>query len=309
MKKSFWILGLMMAGIISLTGLTGCKDKDLESRTMYGFTVQNWRAKLARFPTEDSYAFDEQKKIATVADGITRDFSDGTNVTSGISSLIKSWEGKYPLFAKDASEISTNAYMKTKSLFITNERLNIYQFKARLNLTDYLAKDFAGCTASGIFEENGFLNWQFIADSGIAIFRGEDLEFKTSNEGPNSKGSIDKDILEKYGLTFNDQEGRRIIRSQYRNNPSNPLAYGALTGEKAAERYIRSGKESLQNGNYVLLFTDGVGDIIFLKDGTGREAVNSSFVNTMLEDNPSSLRNFCQKRVSREGSLVVWKVD
>src|SRR3989344_4332387 len=38
-----------------------------------GFTVKNWKLRLARIPIEDSYRFDEKKGIAVVADGVTRD--------------------------------------------------------------------------------------------------------------------------------------------------------------------------------------------------------------------------------------------
>ena len=73
--------------------------------------------------------------------------------------------------------------------------IGYYNFDVGLISTDYLGSDLAGCTFAGVFEEDGKLYTLFIADSGIAIAGEEgEVRFKTPDEGPNSKGSIDEDI-------------------------------------------------------------------------------------------------------------------
>ena len=272
----------------------------------YGFTVRNWNMKLAGFPSEDSYAFyslfDTRKQIACVADGVTRDFTDGSVVKRDLESLIKCRTGEYPKHAQRASQICVEDFMKTKSLIGANEEIRNYNFKI-FNEIDYLGNDFAGCTAAGFVEEERILNYEFICDSGLAIFgKNGDLKFKTSSEGPNSKGSIDEEVKRKYNSSFNEQKGRAIIRSKYRNNPEEPFAYGVLTGEKNAENYIRKGKEKLNEGDRVLLYTDGVEEIIF-----NHNEPKGDFAKLLKENDYNSIKNYCKKRDSTEGTLIVYQ--
>lgn len=268
---------------------------------IYGFTVRNWKLNLAGFPQEDSYKiFNGKRKIICVADGVTRDFVDGSVVTKDLEGLLKSLTGKYPKHAQKASQICVKNFILTKSLESANKTIGGYNSKTFENI-DYLGNDFAGCTAAGIVEEEGILGYQFIADSGIAILDSNGhLKFRTPNEGPNSKGSIDESVRKKYNSCFNEQKGRVIIRSQYRNNQKEPLAYGVLTGEKTAENYIRKGQENFNEGDIVLVYTDGIGDILFPQN----EEIDSKFVYSLLTGNS---RSFCQKRISTEGTLVVYQ--
>ncbi len=279
---------------------------DMRQSNPYGFTFRNWKAKLAGFPQEDSYARGssavKQKDIACVADGVTRDFIDGSVVTKNLGGLLKFWTGKYPKYAQRASQICVKNFMNTESLIEANKAIADYNSKTFENI-DYLGNDFAGCTAAGIVEEEGILDYQFIADSGIAIFeKNGDLKFKTPCEGPNSEGSIDEEVRRKYNSGFNELKGRAIIRSKYRNNPEEPLAYGVLTGEKNAENYIRKGTEKINEKDFVLLYTDGVEEIIF----KGNEP-NGDFAKLLKENNYDSIENFCKERVATEGTLIVYQ--
>lgn len=271
---------------------------------IYGFTVRNWKLNLAGFPQEDSYKiFNGKRKIACVADGVTRDFVDGNVVTKDLEGILKFWTGKYPKHAQKVSQICVKNFILTKSLEEANKSIERYNSKTFKEI-DYLGNDFVGCTAAGFVEEEGILDYQFIADSGLAIFgKNGDLKFKTPNEGPNSKGSIDEAVKQKYNSNFDEKKGRAMIRSQYRNNPNEPLAYGVLTGEKTAENYIRKGREFLREGDNVLLYTDGVGEIIFEKG----EELNGNFVNFLTNKDSFLLKKLCQKRVSTEGTLVVYQ--
>ncbi len=315
---------------------------------MYGFTVQNRKAELAGFPKEDSFAYDKKRKVACVADGITRDFLDGSVVTRDLKGLIRVLTGKYPKYAQKASQICVKNFLETKSLEESNKAIGNYN-SSTFKEIDYLARDFAGCTAAGFWEEDEFLHWQFICDSGIAVVDSKGiLRFRTSDEGPHSKEKNPhlEMILKQHG-GFNNQKGRRIIRSQYRNNPEEEFAYGALTGEETAIPYIRKGiysptytpfytypapkSERLREGDYVLAFTDGIADIIFNKnprvvsrcelaprlniDGVPVPPnepliippLNEDFFHYLSQGGLSELKKFCKERVRSEGTLIVYK--
>ncbi len=273
---------------------------------MYGFTVQNRKAELASFPKEDSFAYDEKRKIACVADGITRDFTDGSVVTRNLRGLIKVLTGKYPKYAQKASQFCVENFLETKSLEESNKAIGNYNSDT-FREVDYIAHDLAGCTAAGFWEEDGFLNWQFICDSGIAILDNNgNLKFRTPDEGPHFKEKLLhlEQVLSQHG-GFNNPEGRRIIRSQYRNNPEKGFAYGALTGEENALPYIKKGKEKLNDGDYVLAFTDGIGDLLFTKDEEDME-IKKEYGYKVITKDFSSLIRLCKKNVSTEGTLIVY---
>lgn len=297
MKK---IASLILPAILSV--FIGCNGNMTAPKEIYGFTVENWKARLAGFPKEDSYAFNEREKIACVADQITRDFIDNTNVTSSLSGLVKAWAGKYPHY--HSADIFAEVYLGTKSFEKANDAIGEYNQEQGLIPPDYLARDLAGCTAAGIFLEGDILNWQFICDSGIAVLNKNGiLKFKTPDEGPHSKEKNPylEEILRQHG-GFDSPQGRILIRSKFRNNPQEPFAYGALTGEETALSYVREGKEVLDKGDFVLLYTDGVGELIF-QNGK----INQNFVSLLKTNNYSVIKHFFQKRVSSEGTLVVYK--
>lgn len=292
---------------------------------MYGFTVQNPKIRaleivinlthLGQKTTfrEDSFVYDEQRKIACVADGVTRDFLDGSVVSHDLNGMMKFLNEEYPnpSPAREAADICTKTFLETMSLNEANKRIWYYNLKNNLTETDYLAKDLAGCTAAGFLEDNGIINYSFIADSRIAIINNKrNLRFKTPDEGPHSEGKrlyLESRVQENGG--WNNSQARIDIRRDYRNNPNNNyFSFGVLTGEKNAERYIETGMQPIRLGDYVLAFTDGITDIAFNRKN-GIEVLNQDFYNVLNQDNPSALKRFCQKRVHAEGTLVVYKVE
>lgn len=160
---------------------------------------------------------------------------------------------------------------------------------------DYLENDFWACVAAGAVLEKGILSYGFIADCGIAVFDDDRLTFRTPNEGPNSKGSIDDDVLRKYQTTFAFPEGRKIIRSLYRNNPAEPLAYGALTGEESALQYVRTGQvEAKSLRDTIVVYTDGLEEAV----------VSQEFSEILKCRDHRFLERYCKKKVKTEGTLV-----
>jgi len=213
------------------------------------FTKHNPNYKEFNRPKEDSFKYYSGKNriIVAIADGITRDLING----------------KYPnpSPAKKAADIFCKSFLEKQDFEYCNK--NIAELNKSLKV-DYLENDFAACVAVGGIIENNKLKYGFITDCGVSIFdeKGK-LRFGTENEGPNSKGSIGEDVRKKYNSSFQEDKGRRIIRSKYRNNLSEPLAYGALTGEKVAMNYVRTGEQKVMKGDYIIFYSDGFYPILF----------------------------------------------
>jgi len=287
---------------------------------MQGLNVQNW--KDLRWP-EDSYQYDEKKGLMAVADGITRDPKNlfilpNRNNLAGMMKFFWNYPGSKLKFwkrekspAKIAADKFCTAFMSAMQTFDKKDARAVrYSFeKANEEIKilneehnpepDYLENDYWGCVAAGcaLRQEEGqkILSYGFIADCGIAVFNeGNGRKFMTPNEGPNSKGSIDADIKSKYKTGFKFPEGRKIIRSEYRNNPIQPLAYGALTGEENVMRYVRTGEIEIKKRDILIIHTDGLEEIV--KSRELSEAIDLGYLNSM--------RIYCKQNVKSEGTMV-----
>lgn len=295
------------------------------SLMIQGITLKNWKD-LRWF--EDSYEYDEKEGLMAVADGITRDPKNmpilpNRKDLAGMIKFFWNYPGsKLKFWKKEISPARMAAdefcrsfiyYMKEfekkdakavrDSFEKANEEIKILNEEYN-PVVDYLENDYWGCVAAGcaLRHENGqkVLSYGFIADCGISVFDANgNKKFQTLNEGPNSKGSINRDIKEKYGAEFRFPEGRRIIRNLYRNNPEEPLAYGALTGEKSAMKYVRTGELEIERGDKIIVFTDGLEDIVNHEDFP--DSIELGYFNSMI--------NFCRKNIRKEGTLVYLAKD
>lgn len=272
---------------------------------MKGFTIHN----IPERPLEDFYLIDKNKRVISVADGVTRDWDE---------TLRKDMISQYP--NPSPAEISAKlfciefqSYLSNKEQVSEREIRNAFE-KAnkkigewnRLNNPnpDYALKDLAGCVASGIVESEDIVYYGFLTDCGVAVFdKNGDLRFRTENQGPSK---FDEYIWRDERLQnqqWTNPEVRRIIRRDYRNNPKENHSFGVLTGEESALNYVRTGSIKLQNGDYVLVYSDGVENIIF--DDKGKP--NNYFKELLRKDDFEGLERLCKQKVKTEGTLVILK--
>lgn len=296
----------------------------------FGFTVENWKSKAARSillgkskPIEDFFEISRRGRFVSIADGVTRDPRNMPLLPSmkdipGMINFLKNYpnpssafqrakefceyfnlylaadEMQDPYFPKPQSVY--NAFCSINKLFLSSNES--YKKSNGIKDFDYLEHDIPGCTAVGVVEDNGVLFYGYIADCGLAVFdKKGNIQFKTENQGPNSRGSIDRDVKIRYGTDFAHPEGRKIIRSQYRNNPSNPLSYGVLTGEPKAMEYLAQGSCIFNEGDLGIVYSDGLEDVVNSVDFADKIRKN--------QIDCSSLRNFCARMVKTEGTMVV----
>lgn len=287
-----------------------------------GFTVKNWKSLK---PIEDAYSISNDGRTIAVADKITRDprrtpmlqFPKHKLDILGYLGAVRFF-ANYPESGNDVSGLAcslfTTRHWKDASCEEVRDeveqinsaigRLNEYTKKVNhWGKFDYLEHDIPGCVAAGAVENDGKVIYFYIADCGIAVYdKFGNIKFRTKNEGPNSRGSIDYDVAKKFKTGFNFPKGRKIIRENYRNKPDNPLSYGALTGEKEAMSYVRTGETSVQEGEVLMGYSDGLEDMIenrefrkILFEGIGRKDFG------VMKDR---LRRFCRSKVRSEGTLV-----
>lgn len=242
-------------------------------------TKKNPKFERFNYPQEDSFAYKLDHENIAVADGITRDpigMKERPDDEEGLIEVSKKYPRPSPakiaadLFCKSflgyAKKNKLNGEIIAEAFSYANNKIKQLNSKKNKN-PNYLENDFWACVASaGIIKDN-ILYYGFIADCGVVIFNKDgNLKLRTENQGPNSRGSIDKDIRKKYDTSFKFQKGRRIIRSLYRNAMTNPLSYGALTGERTALGFIRTGSLRLEKGDYIGFYSDGMNSILDSKE-------------------------------------------
>jgi len=222
-------------------------------------------------PPEDSMLADG--KTFCVADGITRDPISPKNFTNlSIEDLLKKYPN--PSGARLAADIFCKSFVKhlknKKTISIKTIR-NAFIFgnkkiaeinKKYIRKIDYLINDFFGCVASGGVIYKNKLFWGGICDCGIIIYnKNGRVKFQTPDWMEPFKKYEDK-CLRKRNFDWFMPEYRKMIRSEYRNNAqkivnNKCVSYGALTGEKEAEKFINFGEIRLNKGDLIVFYTDG----------------------------------------------------
>lgn len=221
-------------------------------------------------PPEDSML--AEGKIFCVADGITRDPispKDFTNLSAENS--LKNYPN--PSGARFAADIFCESFIKSlykkvpslktiRNAFIFGNKQIAKLNKQIVKKVDYLANDFFGCVASGGVIYNNKLFWAGICDCGIIIYdKNGKIKFQTPNYMKPFE-EYEKQYLQKRDFNFAMPKYRKMIRSEYRNNTkkifeNKCISYGALTGEKEAEKFMNFGEIGLSKGDLVVFYTDG----------------------------------------------------
>lgn len=232
---------------------------------VYKNTFDNIMTLNCNFPVED-YCYASENE-AIVADGITRD-------PIGISDLStcspKDFLERYPRpsGAELAAKLICETFSKTNGslmdkLIKCNENVRELNNKYILKC-DYLENDYYGAVASCVSIENNVLNYAYICDCGIIVYdRLGNVKFQTEDD----KELYSDPYINKIGIHWNLPESRVIVRRDYRNNLSNIqddkcVSYGAITGEKSAIEFIRTGQFELSEGDIIVVYSDGFATLL-----------------------------------------------
>jgi hypothetical protein len=273
-------------------------------------TTENWKLRLLKHPSEESYSFHPDTGAFSVADGVTRDpmefFQDGF-----LGKLKFTFNYPRPSPAKIAANIFCQTFPVVIRDFRTIDEKTVRQAFQESNTRirdwnnenipyiDYVTNDYAGCVASAAVQKSGVLTWGFITDCGVAVFDNNgELRFRTPSEDPHRLDSYvwqDPYLKEK---SWNHPEARARIRSNYRNNPSEPHSFGVLTGQEEAMSYVRTGTQETNPGDYLLVYSDGLEPVIF----------SGEFSDKLRQGDTEGLEKLCRKKVRTEGTLVLKRI-
>ncbi len=273
---------------------------------LYKNTFDNVKTIGFDFPKEDQYYANDTDAI--VADGITRDpigISDFSKYTR------KEFLEKYPRpsGAKLASEEACNTFSKTTgSLLDKIIKCNdsIRKLNERyITECDYLENDYYGTVAACISIKDNVLNYAYICDCGVIVYdKKGNIKFKTKDD----KELYSDPYINKISIPWNLPETRKIVRSKYRNNLNNIIdgkcvSYGALTGEESAISFIRNGQTKLEDGDIIIVYSDGFSNFLTEKE----------FINKIINFNKYTFEKYIEnkshedyEKYGKEKTLVIY---
>ncbi len=221
-------------------------------------------------PPEDCMLIDG--RIFCVADGITRDPLSPKNLTKlSVEESLKNYPN--PSGARFAADIFCESFVKLlnkktpsvkaiKNAFIFGNEEIAQLNKKSIKKIDYLVNDFFGCVASGGVVHNNRLFWGAICDCGIIVYdKYGKIKFQTP-DWIKHFAEYERQNLQKKDFNFAIPKYRKMIRSEYRNKPkkifkNKCVSYGALTGEKEAEKFMHFGEVKINKNDLVVFYTDG----------------------------------------------------
>ncbi len=271
------------------------------------FSVENVRMKLIRRPCEE-YARGGAG-TGVVVDGITRDCRNGKPVQKDLKGAINTF-----LFYPRPSPAAVAANLAGEAIHTRLNSCSVREMtqgvmreafregndavksfnRDNFSHYDFVVNDLAGCVASAFFRDLERVIWGYITDCGVAAFHVDgEMFFQTESEGPDKYSKHFKEHPEATGLSWKDARFRELVRKEFRNNPSNPHAYGALTGQRETLLYVRVGEIAVLPSDTVVAYSDGLEPVV----SSGR------FVDT-LRQGKKSLRDLCRRSVKTEGSFA-----
>ena len=275
-----------------------------------GFIATNIKKKIALMPTEDSFSMDLKNRIFAVADGVTRDpyeflpdihtllgkirFSFGYPRPSPAEIASDIFTQTFPLVLRDYELANRDENAIRTAFEEANKKIGEWNAQHTPN-PDYVLEDFAGCVASGAQLNQGLIYLGFLTDCGVAIFDEKgNLKFRTENQGPDKHDKYiwQDERLQK--IDWRNPEARKIVRKDYRNNPSEEHSFGVLTGEKTAMHYVRTATQEIKPNEHLIVYSDGLEPIIF----------SGEFADKLRQRDFKGLENLCKQKVKTEGTLI-----
>ncbi len=275
-----------------------------------GFIATNRKKKIALMPTEDSFSIDSKNGILAVADGVTRDpyeflldmktlrgkirFSFGYPRPSPAKIASDIFTQTFPLVLRDYDLPNRDENAIRTAFEEANKRIGEWNAKNMPN-PDYVLRDFAGCVSSGTQLNQGLVYLGFLTDCGVAIFdEGGNLRFRTENQGPDKHDKYIWQDEKLQKIDWRNPEARRIVRRDYRNNPTEEHSFGVLTGEETAMHYVRTATQEIKPNEHLIVYSDGLEPIIFSEE----------FADKLRKRDVRGLENLCKQKVRTEGTLI-----
>lgn len=263
---------------------------------IYSKTFENNRLIGKDFPVEDVYYASNNEAI--VADGITRDPKEMLDQSKySAEELIKGYPR--PSGAELASKEICETFKNNPDISLLDRLVKANENVKKLNdkyirECNYLDNDYYGAVASCVCISEDILYWAYICDCGVIVYdKNGNIKFQT----PDDKEIYSDPYINKSDIPWTKPERRQFVRKEFRNNPNNIVdgkcvSYGAITGEKEAISFIRTGELKLDEDDIVCVYSDGFHNYLNIKE----------FINYIINFNEEEFINYVEAKSKEDYS-------
>lgn len=218
-----------------------------------------------RHPVEDACQWIDKNKtiIAAVADGVTRDLVAGKYPQPSPAKIAADLFCE--IFVENLKSRDSFSSVALKNSFVAANQAIAQLNKKKIKKVDYAQNDYWTCVAVGAVIALSNLHWAFIGDSGVCVYdKLGKLKYRTPDDVLAAKQYINQ-IFGKYSGSNFKQYVRKTLRNSKKFVGGRMVSYGALTGEKEALNFIKSGSWTIEPGDNIILYTDGAEELIYSK--------------------------------------------
>jgi len=210
-------------------------------------------------PREDFLAASKKLSIFAVADGVTLELNERGSYPkpSGAGAVAK-------IFCRAIVQEIEKAYSRLTVPGLKKVFAKANSAVAKYNRShgrapgrlDYWSYDLFAATAAWAAVKENQVYWSTLCDSSLACFDGHGrIKFKSPDCWETYRKNLPSDWTK-----LPEAERKKIARRVYRNGVNargELIGYGVVTGEKAAERYLKYGRFTVDKGDVVFVFSDG----------------------------------------------------
>jgi len=261
--------------------------------------------------------------VFAVADGITRDPKEALDFRGKSEEEVLKYY-PYPSGARKAADLFTQIFIESininsdvteqtiaKAFTHANKGIEEYNNNANKDI-DYLANDYFACVASAGVIFNKKLFWGYVCDCGVMVVDKElSVKFRTPDDFEEFHKVFAKWAEQNHKeIIWGDPSDRQLWRREFRNSDKHLIdgevvSFGALTGEKSAEEFVKTGILDLDSGDTVIFYSDGFKEsledkdfLMTLKDSLSKDELK------VLETKDEELAYKDNKRFGMERTLI-----
>ncbi len=222
---------------------------------------------LPRRPQEDYLLSSKKHPIFTVADGVSLNFKNGETYPnpSGAAkaaeilckAAISEAEKKYDSFGED----NLGEIFKIANKSLTDYNASYGRTSQTIN---YFDNDFFSATTAFLLIKGKKAYWYSLCDSGMVVFNKNGHKILSSPITSPLKGKFLPT-----GWKRMNPENRAKVMHTHRNivgQNGELLGYGVADGEEKAVNYLNFGTVNLNDGDMVIVYTDGFEDYLALEE-------------------------------------------
>lgn len=217
-------------------------------------------------PNEDAYAYDAERGIFCLADGITRSRDSAGRYPQPSSATIAAGilanEALRFLQEHDLTGQPPAAIEQLLRNAFAAANTAIARYTATQPQPNFIDQDYPGTVGTLLVVQGSQAVWAHLGDTVLLDLRADGTNRVLTRD---QVQVVDRWLFAE-GVKWPPDERLVRVRRDVRNNPASQAGFGALTGETSALDFIETGSTEITPGDQLALLTDGF-DSVWIESG------------------------------------------